>query len=236
MPASKYHTIKQYLFNEIASGRWPEHHKVPSENQLAAQFSVSRMTARRALQELTDEGVLHRTKGLGSFVAPFKNQGSSLTLDNIADDIERRGLQHKTKLITLEKRESDPKVSVALSLPIQSPVYFAALIHYQNDTPVQLEARYVNARLVPGFIEQDFNRQTPHEYLTQTLPLTKADHVIESVLADRQTLKYLRLMPPQACLQITRRSWTSLGIVSYAQLTSPGQHYRIGEPNISLAG
>lgn len=234
MPAAKFHTIKQYLLNEIASGRWPEHHKVPSENQLSEQFSVSRMTARRALQELSDEGVLHRTKGLGSFVAPFKNHDSALTLENIADDIERRGNAHKVKLITLEKRKSNPKVSMALSLPMESPVYFAALVHYQNDTPIQLEARYVNARLVPDFIAQDFSQQSPHHYLSKTLPLTKADHMIESVLADRQTLKYLRLMPPQACLQITRRSWTALGIVSYAQLTSPGQHYRIGEPAISI--
>ncbi len=234
MPAAKYHSIKQYLYNEIASGRWPEQFKVPSENQLCQQFSVSRMTARRALQELSDEGVLHRTKGLGTFVAPFKNQGSSLTLENIADDIHKRGLSHKTELITLERRLSDAKVSVALSLPVESPVYFAALIHYQNETPIQLEARYVNARLVPGFIEQDFSARTPHDYLSQALPLTKADHMIESVLADRQTLKYLKLTPPQACLQITRRCWTALGIVSYTQLTSPGQHYRIGEPAISI--
>ena len=235
MPAPKYHTIKQYLFNEIASGRWPEHHQVPSENQLCGQFNVSRMTARRALQELTDEGILIRTKGLGSFVAPFTNQGSVLTLDCIATDIERRGMRHSTELITLEQRLSNAKVSVALNLPLESKVFFAALIHYQDETPVQLEARYVNARLVPGFIKQDFNQKTPHDYLAHTLPLTQADHVIEAVLADRQTLRYLKLLAPQACLQITRRSWTSLGIVSFAQFTSPGHYYRIGDSAVSIA-
>ncbi|MCM2679965.1 histidine utilization repressor [Echinimonas agarilytica] len=228
MPAPKYLTIKQYLFNEIASGRWTEHHKVPSENQLATQFSVSRMTARRALQELTEEGALVRTKGLGSFVASFKNQSSLLKVKNIVDEIELRGMKHSCELVTLEKRSSNPEVSVALSLPLESPVFFAALIHYQDRQPIQLEARYVNARLVPNFIEQDFTKITPHEYLAKTLPLTEAEHVVEAVLADRQVLHYLKLNPPQACLQLTRRSWSSLGVVSFTQLTHPGQHYRMG--------
>ncbi|MBD1388620.1 histidine utilization repressor [Neiella sp. HB171785] len=228
MPAAKYNSIKQFLFNEIASGRWPEHHRVPSENELANQFQVSRMTARRALQELADEGVLLRTKGLGSFVAPFKSQSSLVQVQNIEHEITQRGQRHHTELITLESRESDQEVSIALSLPIASPVFFAAIVHYQDDLPIQLEARYVNARLVPGFIEQDFSQITPHDYLSKILPLTEADHLVEAVLADRQTLHYLKLNPPQACLQLTCRSWTALGVVSYTRLTHPGQHFRLG--------
>lgn len=227
MPAAKYHSIKQFLFNEIASGRWSEHHRVPSENELSNQFKVSRMTARRALQELADEGVLLRTKGLGSFVAPFKNQSSLVQVQNIETEIIQRGQQHKTELITLESRESDQEVSIALSLPAGSPVFFAALIHYQDEEPIQLEARYVNARLVPGFIEQNFSQVTPHEYLSKTLPLTEADHIVEAVLADRQTLHYLKLNAPQACLQLTCRSWTALGVVSYTRLTHPGNQFRL---------
>ncbi|MGB2360263.1 MAG: GntR family transcriptional regulator, partial [Porticoccaceae bacterium] len=50
----QYELIKQYLKHQIDSGDWPVGHRTPSENQLANQFSVSRMTARRALQELAD--------------------------------------------------------------------------------------------------------------------------------------------------------------------------------------
>ena len=46
---AKYNIIKQHICENIESGDWLEHSKVPSENELAEQFSVSRMTARRAL-------------------------------------------------------------------------------------------------------------------------------------------------------------------------------------------
>ena len=52
---AKYSVIKQYICEKIESGQWLEHSKVPSENELTEQFSVSRMTARRALQELTEQ-------------------------------------------------------------------------------------------------------------------------------------------------------------------------------------
>jgi GntR family histidine utilization transcriptional repressor len=64
----KFATIKDYILGQIETSAWPEHRRIPSENELATQFHVSRMTARRALQELTEQGVLYRTQGVGSFV------------------------------------------------------------------------------------------------------------------------------------------------------------------------
>jgi len=68
----KFAAIKEFIFSQIESGQWPEHSRVPSEHELCEQFAVSRMTARRALQELTEQGVLYRTQGVGSFVASAK--------------------------------------------------------------------------------------------------------------------------------------------------------------------
>ena len=47
----KFVLIKQYITDQISAGSWIEDQRVPSENELAEQFSVSRMTARRALSE-----------------------------------------------------------------------------------------------------------------------------------------------------------------------------------------
>ena len=61
--------IKQYIQDHIDSGAWPAGTRTPSENELCSMFSVSRMTARRALQELADQGLLLRAPGSGTFVA-----------------------------------------------------------------------------------------------------------------------------------------------------------------------
>ena len=80
MPTPKFTQIKQFIVDKIRSGLWLENQRVPSENELAKQFAVSRMTARRALSELTDTGILTRSQGLGTFVASFKSQSSLLEI------------------------------------------------------------------------------------------------------------------------------------------------------------
>src|ERR1700760_2589224 len=80
-----YARIKRHITAKIESGAWPVTGKVASENQLAAQFDVARMTARRAVSELVQEGWLVRSQGLGTFVADRKPTLSMLEVRNIAE-------------------------------------------------------------------------------------------------------------------------------------------------------
>jgi GntR family transcriptional regulator, arabinose operon transcriptional repressor len=64
-----YQRIYQYLSEEIVSGRFRPGDRVPSEKELSEQFEVSRITSKKALEMLSDEGVIERVPGKGSFVA-----------------------------------------------------------------------------------------------------------------------------------------------------------------------
>ena len=66
-----YAKVKQYLKQQLASGRWPPDALMPSEAELVAQFGVSRMTVNRALRELQNEGLIERVQGVGTFAAPL---------------------------------------------------------------------------------------------------------------------------------------------------------------------
>ena len=65
----RYQVIKNHLLEQIEAGVLVPGTRVASENQLSQQFQVSRMTARRALKELSDAGYLFRSQGLGTFIA-----------------------------------------------------------------------------------------------------------------------------------------------------------------------
>ncbi|GGD52475.1 GntR family transcriptional regulator [Paenibacillus nasutitermitis] len=66
---SLYEQIKQYLLTEINQGHWNSHDKLPSENELTEQFSVSRITVKKAMSDLVDQGVIYRVQGKGTFVS-----------------------------------------------------------------------------------------------------------------------------------------------------------------------
>ena len=136
--APKFTIIKQHICDNIESGQWQQHSKFPSENELASQFNVSRMTARRALQELTEQGLLVRSKGAGTFVATFKSQSSLLEIRNIADEINDRGHMHTAKQLVLNTVEVNEEIAIMLNLKTTESVFYSEVLHFENNEPIQL--------------------------------------------------------------------------------------------------
>lgn len=67
---SKYEIIKNKIEEQISQGFYKENDKIPSENELCRAFASSRITVRKALDELVTTGVLYRQQGIGTFVKP----------------------------------------------------------------------------------------------------------------------------------------------------------------------
>ncbi len=234
MTKPRFEIIKSHILKNIENGLWEPGAAVPSENQLADHFDVSRMTARRALAELTQSGVLERIKGAGTFVAVQLPTGSLLEIRNIADEITERGHRHSSRVMTLEERSTDLNSKKLLALPEGQKVFFSRVLHLENDVPIQLEERYVNSRIVPDYLEQDFTLQTPSAYLSEVTPLSEADHWIEAIGANQDLSELLEVAPSAPCLKITRRTYTrrqarkSPDVVNFAYLYHPGERYRLG--------
>ncbi|GGO71527.1 histidine utilization repressor [Bowmanella pacifica] len=228
MADSKYQQIKSHILQRIETGRWQEGDAVPSENQLAGEFGVSRMTARRALQELAEQGVLQRTQGAATCVAPLKSQSSMLQIRNIADEIRERERHHRAQVIELAEIQADNALAAHFALPVGSKLYSSLICHWQDDEPLQLEQRFVNPALAPDYLKQDFSALTPHEYLCTAAPLTEAEHRVEALLADPLAIQYLHLQAGMPCLRLHRTTWSRDGVVSHALLTHPGEKYQLG--------
>lgn len=228
MAQAKFAQIKQFILSRIETGEWQENDRVPSENQLTELFACSRMTARRALTELVDSGVLERTQGVGTFVAGLKSQSSLLAIRNIADEIKDRGHGYSVNQLELTQIEASTAVANALGLELGSPVFYSVLVHCEQGLPLQVEERYVNPLLVPDYLQQDFSSHTPHEYLSAVAPLTEAKHTVEAIMANELLQQRLAIAATEPCLQILRRTWSRQGVVSFARLVHPGSKFKLG--------
>ncbi|MBO1897856.1 MULTISPECIES: histidine utilization repressor [unclassified Shewanella] len=228
MAQAKFAQIKQFILSRIETGEWQENDRVPSENQLTELFACSRMTARRALTELVDSGVLERTQGVGTFVAGLKSQSSLLAIRNIADEIKDRGHGYSVNQLELRQIEASTTVANALGLELGSPVFYSVLVHCEQGLPLQVEERYVNPQLVPDYLQQDFSSHTPHEYLSAVAPLTEAKHTVEAIMANELLQQRLSIAATEPCLQILRRTWSRQGVVSFARLVHPGSKFKLG--------
>jgi GntR family transcriptional regulator, histidine utilization repressor len=222
-----YQQVKDHILARIARGQLAEGDAVPSENELTRDLGISRMTAHRALRELTAEGVLRRVQGVGSFVAAPKPQSALLEIRNIAGEISQRGHRHSAIVQLLRRERADAATARALGLAKGAGFFHSLIVHCENDVPVQVEDRQVNPAFAPGYLAQDFTRTTPYEYLTALGPLDAAEHVIEAVLPDAPTQKLLQVRANEPCLLLTRRTWSNGIVVSRACLTHAGSRYRV---------
>ena len=155
-PEPIYQQIKQTIQQRIASGEWPAGQKLPSENELVGALGVSRMTINRALRELTQDGLIRRVHGIGSFVAERPRHASLIELQDIALEIAADGKQHDSRILSQSTITADARIALQLELPAGSEVFHLRAVHYQDDLPIQLESRYVNPAAMPQFMQQDF--------------------------------------------------------------------------------
>ncbi|AOE49678.1 histidine utilization repressor [Kangiella sediminilitoris] len=222
-----YMVVKNFIKEGIEKTSWAEHKRVPSENQLVETCGVSRMTARRALDELTEEGVLYRVQGRGTFVAPKKLHSPMLEIRNIADEVSKRGNTYSNELILLQKEHCPTHLLNRFELEEGEDIYHSIMVHKENDKPIQIEQRYVNPKAAPDYLKQNFNQMTPNVYLSEVAPLTQAEHQIEAKEADPFMRVTLKLQDNEPVLSIDRITWSKDLLVSYCQLFHPASRFKL---------
>jgi GntR family transcriptional regulator len=148
MSTLKYETLRSYLMDLIDHELAP-HAQLPTERSLAEQFSVSRMTARRALDQLQSEQRVYRIQGAGTFVAdpPITK---TVELTSFSDDMIRRGFVPGARLKLVETRPAGSDLGFHLRISPAQSVTCVERIRTADGTPMCLERSYLPTDAVPG--------------------------------------------------------------------------------------
>jgi GntR family histidine utilization transcriptional repressor len=223
-----YQQVKNYIEEKIVSKKWEANSKIPSENELLITLKVSRMTVNRALRELASDGYLERVQGVGTFVAGEKPQTALLKIKSIAEDIKDRGGAHSSKVIMLREERSNPELSQIFGIINGSPLYHSVVLHFDGNIPIQLADRYIEPKIAPLYIEQDFTKITSNEYLLKVAPISEVEHIIEAVMPDKNIQKHLEIEKTDPCLLLNRKTWIGEKVATKSCFYYPGMHYKIG--------
>jgi len=223
----RYQQLKDLIIGRISNGDLRPRDRVPSENDLVESMNVSRMTANRALRELTDEGYVDRIAGRGTFVSDFRARSHVLEVQNIADEITRRGHTHSCEVVRQSRQHARGEIARALDVEQGTDIFHLLLVHFENASPVQVEDRYVVANFAPECIEQDFRTVTPSAYLTAISPLQEAEQVVRATLPNAAVRQQLQMTDNEPSLVVIRRTWSHGRPVTFARLHHPGSRYEL---------
>jgi GntR family transcriptional regulator len=161
----RYYEIEQALRARIAELRPDD--PLPSDAMLCEEFGVSRMTARNAVQRLTQEGLVYRVPGRGTFVAepPVHRQAGSLL--SFTEEMRRRGREPTSRVLARDVREPRPAEASRLQLEPGEQVIAVRRLRLADEEPLAVEEAVFPAAIAPLVLRADLERASLHDTLVQ---------------------------------------------------------------------
>jgi GntR family histidine utilization transcriptional repressor len=96
----------------------------------------------------------------------------------------------------------------------------------ENELPIQVEDRWVNSILAPDYLQQDFSRITPNEYLMAVAPLQSVNYRIEALSPPRDIADMLHIAQKEASLVLHRKTLSRGSVASVVTMWHPGSRYQ----------
>ncbi|WP_127791891.1 GntR family transcriptional regulator [Agromyces sp. LHK192] len=156
-PVPLYYQISSRLEQAIRDQTLPAGARLENEVALAARLGLSRPTIRRAIQDLVDQGLLVRRRGIGTQVVHGKVT-RNVELTSLFEDLERSGQKPETTVLSIEQVGADAEVAEALGVAVDSPVLHISRLRSADGVPLAL----LDNVLPEAFIDLDHDDLEKH--------------------------------------------------------------------------
>jgi GntR family transcriptional regulator len=161
------------LLDSLRKGEFKAHDRLPTEDELAARYGVSKITVRQALKALTDSGWLSRQQGRGTFVLPRVFEQGPRELTSFTEELRRKGMHARSVL--LRSGLEEPETEVARKLEIRGgEVYRIERVRLADDVPMGVQRTFVPATLAPGLDGEDLENSSLYGILDTKYKLNPA--------------------------------------------------------------
>lgn len=206
-----YHQLKEIIKLQVNDKVWKFDELIPSENELAALYSVSVGTVKKALSVLVEEGILYRRQGRGTYVArpDFKNSFIRFFRYGLKSGGENQ--LPTSKVINAAVIRPTKRVKEILRLTGQEKVIDIQRIRYLDKVPLMVEHIYLPQRVFPGFDHIDISQQLLYPIYDKkyNTPIVWADEYLWPSIVDSEAAGHLEIQPGDPVICIERIAYTN---------------------------
>jgi GntR family histidine utilization transcriptional repressor len=202
-----FRDIKREVFRRIRNDEWGPGTLLPGEVELAAEFGCARATVNRAMQELSDDGIIERRRKGGSRVklAPVRQVTFEIPL--VRSEVEAKGARYRYALIMDSLVRAPRWLQLRLGLNVGSRVRHVKCLHCADEVPFQFEDRWINLAAVPAAETADFSMAGPNEWLVSEVPYTNAEVRFSATAANDLVATHLACKTGQSIFMAERTTW-----------------------------
>lgn len=203
-PIPLHHQVFRDLRAALDANEWAPGERMPTERELAERYGCSLITIRHALGELVREGRIERSRGRGTFVLQPRIDRDIAGTMSFAEEMQRRGLDPATRVVTARIEAAGNAVAGALGLPTDAPVVYLERVRLGGGEPLILEQARLPAERFPGLLAFDFERRSLYDILAEryATPIVRARESVEPVMLRAREAKLLEVPARSLALQI----------------------------------
>lgn len=211
--------ITRWLRDQIDSGSFKPDDKLPSENELAKKFDVSRVTIRRALQSLESEEMIYRCQGLGSFVKDDRAPHNLIRLTDFNEDMAKAGLKASSEVRDFVTVDAPDWLIGILNIDEDTKVIRIDRLRLGNGEPVAFDRTWLPILYGQLLDKKKLGDSTIYRQLEENydIPIVRGCYRISADIADEQLSSELKIAENSPLLLIDRTSFTIGDKVVYYQ-------------------
>ncbi|MGB5558909.1 MAG: GntR family transcriptional regulator [Paracoccaceae bacterium] len=222
----RYFQLRQRISYGVDQGILKHGSPLPPEREIANLTNLSRVTVRKAIQALAEDGLIVQKQGSGSFVAtqtPLIEQSLS-RLTSFTEDMSRRGMASTSRWLERGIFMPSPDEVIALALAADASVSRIARLRFANDKPMAIERASLPTTILPNpmIVETSLYAVLEESGLRPVRALQR----ISAINLGTDDARLLEVDPGQAGLKIERTSYLADGrVVEFTQSIYRGDAY-----------
>lgn len=229
--APVYYRIYKELKRRIGKGVYSK--RLPTEKELCNEFNVSRLTLRRALDELKRESVIESAKGRGTFIVDEKREESISSLTGFTEEAARDKQRARSVVLSDGLMVPPEEIAKLFGIPDDAMVVLLERVRYLNDEPYGIERAYLNPLAdirILNIVNRDMSEASLYNILKNELSLV-LDHALENIEVCRLTkeeAKHLKVNENSYGIRRERQTFTDKNIcVEVVRSVYRGDRYRL---------
>lgn len=218
-----YKDIKNLIKNKFLK----EHDKLPTEFEFCKNYNTSRITVRRALDDLEKEGIIYKMRGKGTFVAPVQIIQNRSKLSKFYDDVKKSGKNPTSKIISFNRILPTEDLKNRMKLKKDEEVYEIEWIRYADGEPLIYEKIYFPYLRVPELQNYDLENLKLYDILAEKydVKMTRGKESFTlHTLTGEEAIK-LNKKKNDTAMKIEKMVWENKDVLEYTEAIVRGDRF-----------
>jgi GntR family transcriptional regulator len=218
--------LKEKLLQKIQTGEWKPGQKIPSETDLCAIYNISRITVRKAIEELVHSGHLKRFQGKGTFVANISFEQKLSKFYSFGEELKSKGRIEHVKMISFNIITADNAVRERLAIPVGSRIFRITRLRMVDETAYTVETSFIPFVLCPKLNEKDIIKKGLYNSMRDLGVFPK--RIVEkfqAVAITKNEAGYMGLKNGTPAIHLERTTYDDRQIIEYCNSIVRGDFF-----------